>query len=169
MLMKHLGHLKKQPEQIVETPQNGNMVVNNALKVEDSPATSPATTNWTSPGNVANSASDDVNGMSRQASASSFVMPSGIKTQGMPQQINYSPSSLARQVPTTPTGVTPQSHQTNSAHRRHISDITGGPGDVDSMAKRQQMFAPGQMMNGHVPLGPPLHTSMNAMQQRRSG
>lgn len=177
MLEKHLGHLKKSPPQIEGMPQGpppplAQVVAKNSLKAEDSPATSPATiSNWTSPGNTlgmspANSeAAGNEYGMAVQGQPSGpYHMQSGMPPPGMPTQVSYGGSPRGM-----PTGLGPQPV---GPHRRQISDISGGPGDIGPDVKRQQMFGPGppQHMPPHmgpgVPMGQPLQNPLNPMHRR---
>lgn len=177
MLEKHLGHLKKSPPQNEGMPQGpppplAQVVAKNSLKAEDSPATSPATiSNWTSPGNTlgmspANSeAAGNEYGMAVQGHPSGpYHMQSGMPPPGMPTQVSYGGSPRGM-----PTGLGPQAV---GPHRRQISDISGGPGDIGPDVKRQQMFGPGppQHMPPHmgpgVPMGQPLQNPLNPMHRR---
>lgn len=135
MLEKHLSHLKKGHPGLDSTgmaPPPGQ-INKRSLKSEDSPVTSPATgSNWNSPGNLtgvspANSnANEDPymqavhNSAGAAAVAAGYPIPPGMGPQAM---YNTSPMSAPH-------------------HRRGISDISGGPGDMGGDMKRQQLFPP---------------------------
>jgi osomolarity two-component system response regulator SKN7 len=176
MLEKHLGHLKKSPSQIDGVPPGPppplvQVAGKHVLKAEESPATSPATiSNWTSPGTglgMSPAASDAAGneysmGVAGHPSAP-YHMQTGMPPPGMPSQLSFggSPRGIA-------SGLGPQP---GGPHRRQISDISGGPGDVGSDVKRQQMFGPGpQHMPPHmgpgVPMGQPLQNPLNPMHRR---
>ena len=133
MLEKHLSHLKKNQMGIDGgmAPPPGQ-INKRSLKGEDSPVTSPATgSNWNSPGNLTgvspatSNANDDPymhavhNNAGAAAAAAGYAVPSGLAQQ---QMYNTSPLSVQ--------------------HRRGISDISGGPGDVGGDMKRPQYYAP---------------------------
>lgn len=149
MLEKHLAHLKK-PLTEVGNPAPSGMIPPAAvqpmassaargpsLKDEESPAKSPATSNWNSPSQVP--------GVSPVGSTNTdeYLNP-GVAgghpaaMYGMSQQpsIGYAAG-----------GMPVQQRATSGQHRRRISDISGGE-DPQQAAKRQQMYAPGGIMGG---------------------
>ena len=147
MLEKHLSHLKKQPPPSIDpmgAPPAPISRASRSLKTEDSPATSPATSNnWNSPNNLSG-----VSPASNHADETSmYGMSSGATTYapGMQPSPMYSmaPTGAPRQQP--------------SATRRNINDISGGPADYPGDVKRQQMYAPSQPMGQPMPrpTGPP--------------
>jgi osomolarity two-component system response regulator SKN7 len=174
MLDKHLGHLKKSASQIegIQPPPPpttlGQVVVKNPLKAEDSTPASPATaSNWASPGTalgmspVGSEATEY--GMGIPGHPTAPFLQSGMAPPGMPTQVSYgsSPGGMG-----TPRGLPPAAV---GPHRRHISDISGGPGDLGGDIKRH-MFASGppQMQ---PPLGPGVPMGQNPLNplHRRSG
>ncbi|KAG9892295.1 response regulator, partial [Aureobasidium melanogenum] len=176
MLEKHLGHLKKSPSQIdgVTTgapPPLVQVAAKNALKAEESPATSPATvSNWTSPGTglgMSPAASDAAGneysmGVAGHPSAP-YHMQTGMPPPSMPSQVSYGGSPRGM-----PPGLGPQP---GGPHRRQISDISGGPGDIGGDAKRQQMFGAGPMPPHMGPgkfddLGPAVQVSFNKLKDQ---
>jgi len=179
MLEKHLGHLKKTPNALDHMgapppPTLAQMAAKNSLKSEDSPATSPATvSNWNSPGAnlgvspaASNVTADDYIAMSGQAGHGAVPAPYQLQP-GMPPPIAYGrPTPAASQPPGPP------------QHRRQISEISGGPGDMGGDAKRQQIFQqgpppvalPAHLTAPHAmhqqPMRQPLQNAMNPMQGR---
>lgn len=179
MLEKHLGHLKKSPPQIEGMPPGpppplAQIAAKNSMKVEDSPATSPATvSNWTSPGNTlgmspANSEAAEYTMAVPGHPPGPYQLQTSMAPPGMPTQVSFggSPGGVApRQLPP---GLGPQ--PPNGPHRRQISDISGGPGDVGPDVKRQ-MFAPAPPhmpphMGPGVPMGQPMQNPLNPMHRR---
>lgn len=148
MLEKHLSHLKKgaQPIDPMGAPPAPISRASRSLKTEDSPATSPATTNnWNSPNNMAgvspaSNHPDEAAGMYGMSSGATTYAP-GMQPAPM---YNMGPMGAPRQPPP------PQ--------RRPINDISGGPDGYGGDVKRQQMYAPAQQPMGHPmprPPGPP--------------
>ena len=184
MLEKHLGHLKKHPTSLDHMgapppPSLAQVAAKNSLKTEDSPATSPATvSNWNSPGNTlgvspaaSNVTADEyMTAISAQQGAGHAAGPFQLPP-GMPPPVAYGTSPLARPL---------SGPQLPQAHRRHISEISGGAVELGPDIKRQQLFqhgpsavviqphlapAPHQM---HPPMGQAIQAPMNPI-QRRSG
>ncbi|ORY07273.1 HSF-type DNA-binding-domain-containing protein [Clohesyomyces aquaticus] len=147
MLEKHLAHLKK-PAHHVEAmvaPQPLT-TTRQVMKEEESPAKSPATTsNWNSPNQIpgVSPVGSNVTEEYMQAVQQGHAGPYAVNT--MPGSIVYNNTSpqLAMQA------------RQQAGHRRQISDIAGGPEDMNHPAKRQQMYG--------APLPP---QPMNPMQQR---
>ena len=181
MLEKHLGHLKKNPTQPEGMPQPplSQIAAKNSMsmKAEDSPATSPATvSNWTSPANTlgmspANSeAAEYVGPIPGHPPGGPYQIQPGMAPPGMPPQAAFatSPTGHMGAPRQLPPGVGP-----HPSHRRQISDISGGPGDLGPDSKRQAMYGPGlpqipPHMAPVVPMGQPLQNPLNPL-QRRSG
>ncbi|EON67946.1 hypothetical protein W97_07443 [Coniosporium apollinis CBS 100218] len=141
MLEKHLAHLKR-PIHTLEAmvappmPALAHTSARQSLKDEDSPGKSPATaSNWNSPAQmsgvspVAPSVPDEY--MSTVGAVQGNAVAYAVNNAPMPPAMAYN-SSPQLPVP----GRAPQ-----GAHRRQISDISGGD-DMSSSAKRQQMYAP---------------------------
>ena len=176
MLEKHLSHLKKHPAALDHMgapppPSLAQVAAKNSLKSEDSPATSPATvSNWNSPGNnigaspaASNVTADEyMTVITAQQAAGHPAVPYQLQP-GMPPPIAYGRPGPPGQQPVQP-------------HRRQISDISGGPGDMGPDIKRQQIFQhgppPGALPPHLLPAPHPMHQAMgqplNPM-QRRSG
>lgn len=175
MLEKHLGHLKKSQAQIEgmpgPPPPLAQVAAKNSLKAEESPATSPATvSNWTSPGNTLgmSPANSEANEYSMAVPPGPYHMQPGMAPPGMPSQVSYGGSPGGMPPRQLPPGIGPQPI---GAHRRQISDISGGPGDLGSDVKRQQMFGPGPQhlpphMGPGVPMGQPMQNPLNPMHRR---
>lgn len=139
MLEKHLGHLKKHPQQTLEMnpPQTGASA-KRSYRSDDSPATSPATvSNWNSPGNIGVSPAS--------AHAEDPYLHAVHNNAGpapnqytMPNQTGMAPPPV--QAPMyggpPPGGLGPRPPQ---QHRRGISEMSGGPPDMGD-AKRQQLY-----------------------------
>ncbi|KAF2152621.1 response regulator [Myriangium duriaei CBS 260.36] len=168
MLEKHLGHLKKSASGMehMAPPSGIPHSAKQSIKSDDSPSTSPATvTNWNSPGNLTGispaSNGDDyataVPGMPQQAA---YAMQPGPSPQAM--TFGSSPQAPMRQA--FPGGVGPVPMAVPGAHRRQISDISGGPDAMGPDLKRQHMYAP---QPGPPPgmVGQPMPPAL--MQQRR--
>ncbi|KAL1310842.1 hypothetical protein AAFC00_001076 [Neodothiora populina] len=169
MLEKHLGHLKKHPNALdgmgaPPPPTLAQVAAKNSLKSEDSPATSPAgVSNWTSPGNTLG-----VSPASSSVTADEYMMTAQQGPPGpyslQPPQLAYGP--LARGPPARPPGP-PQ-----GPHRRQISDISGGPGDLGSDIKRQHLYPHGPPvgipphMAPPMAMGQPMPNPMNPMPRR---
>lgn len=167
MLEKHLGHLKKHPQQPLEmNPPQAGVSAKRSYRSDDSPATSPATvSNWNSPGNIgvspAGGNTEDPymhavhNNAGPGPTPAPYVMP---PQAGMaPPPVNapmYGGASLP------PGGLGPRPPQ--QQHRRNISDISGGPPDMGD-AKRQQLYGgPSPHMQHHAPPpGPGMHPQMH--------
>ncbi|KAK5116905.1 hypothetical protein LTR62_006626 [Meristemomyces frigidus] len=161
MLEKHLLHLKKQPpgmEHMSAPPQpNALTSAKRSLKSEDSPATSPTTaSNWNSPGNLT--------GLSPTTSShqdDTFMQtgpgPYAVQTPMGAPHLSYA-------APSGPMGAPPRQQQAAPSHRRALSDISGGAGDLGGDLKRQQMFAPGP-----APMAAPGHGSMMPGQNLPAG
>lgn len=130
MLEKHLGHLKKGHMPGMEVPSRalGHVSSRQSLKDEDSPGKSPTTlsTNWNSPGNLSG-LSPVASNMSDQHYMDA-VRGQAATYGGMDGAMGYQHTPLGAH----------QRHQ--QAHRRQISDITGGDETARASAKRQQMF-----------------------------
>lgn len=143
MLEKHLVHLKKPMGQIegMAAPQPVQVPRQLILKEEDSPAKSPATSNWNSPNQlpgvspVGSNVTDEYH----------HAMP-GQQVQPVQHPVAYGVNPMQANVGYT---TSPQMHlqarqqqqQLPPGHRRQISDISGGD-DMNNPAKRQQMYAP---------------------------
>lgn len=191
MLEKHLGHLKKSPHgvdhMVPPPPPLVQVAAKNSMKSEDSPVTSPATvSNWNSPGNAlgvspapSNVTADEyMSAMSAQQRASQAPGPYQLQP-GMPPQMAYGASPQAGMGRPLQPGQ-PLAHPMGG-HRRGLSEISGGPGDMGNDMKRQQMYVQGPpgLPPGlpphlaaphpmHQPVGQPLQSPMNSM-ARRSG
>lgn len=141
MLEKHLSHLKKQAPGLdpMGAPPAPMSRATRSLKTEDSPATSPATTNnWDSPNNMSG-----VSPASNHAETPNmYGMSSGATTYAPGMQpapmYNMAPMGVPRQPQPPP-------------QRRNINEISGGAPDYGGEAKRQQMYAP-----SHQPMGQPM-------------
>lgn len=168
MLEKHLGHLKKQPPGmdpiLPPPPPPGVMAGKASLKSEDSPATSPATvTNWTSPGGLAGMS--PAGSVDEQYLATVQGHPGGPYAAGPALQPGPSPQAL------TFSG-SPMGAPRPQAHRRQISEISGGQGEMGPDIKRQQIYGqgpPGPMpphLGPQPPMGQPMQAPMNPMQRR---
>lgn len=142
MLEKHLVHLKKpsgQGEAMV-APQPVQIARQLVLKEEDSPAKSPATSNWNSPNAlpgvspVTANVSDEY-AQAMQGQPVQHPGPYGVNSMQPNMGFNAPPQvqMQARQQQ--------QQQQLPPNHRRQISDISGGD-DMNNPAKRQQMYAP---------------------------
>ena len=167
MLEKHLGHLKK-PSPGLE-PMAPPGIAKASMKSEDSPATSPATlTAWNSPGNlavvspVANQNHTDDYGPPIAAAAAAtptpFAMQPGmmavVPAQPPPGAANMTFSGSPPGAPQP--GLRQQLHQQQAqqAHKRQISEISGG--DLADV-RRHQGFV-GQ---------PPITTQQQQQQQQQ--
>ena len=132
MLDKHLSHLKKNPAASMSPmdppPAPLSAVSKRGTKLEDSPATSPATT-WHSPGHFSSGVSP----------ASTHPDESYYNQGGFPG-IQPTPP-LYNSAPGTAVGAPQRPLQPQQPARRNISDISGGPSDMGD-AKRQQMYMP---------------------------
>lgn len=171
MLEKHLGQLKKNSTALDHMgappqPTLAQVAAKNSMKSEESPATSPATVNnWHSPGNTLG-----VSPANSSVTADEYMMtaqqgPPGPYQLQAPQlgpQMAY--GGMARAPAGPPGGPAP--------HRRQISDISGGPGDLGGDMKRQQMYGPPGVMAPHMapphgmPMGQAVPGQMNPMQRR---
>lgn len=140
MLEKHLGHLKKHPQQALEMnpPQTGASA-KRSYRSDDSPATSPAAvSNWNSPGNIGVSPAS-AHAEDPYLHAVHNNAGPGPNQYTMPNQSGMPPPSV--QAPTMyggppPGGLGPRPPQ---QHRRGISEMSGGPPDMGD-AKRQQLY-----------------------------
>jgi osomolarity two-component system response regulator SKN7 len=142
MLEKHLAHLKQPTHgaEMVPPPSAGLHPGSGRapMKDEESPAKSPATgSTWNSPSQVpgvspvgSNATDVDYGQMAQQSHAPMYAIQNSM------QQVN--PMTGGPYGP--PQGMVPR--QTSAQHRRQISDISGGPDDAQSAAKRQQMYPP---------------------------
>jgi len=155
MLEKHLGHLKKsnQGMEHMAPPSVIPASAKQSIKSDDSPATSPATVTWNSPAHVPGipppGGPEDFAGGITQIPAGAYQMQGGPSPQAM--TFAGSPQGPMRQnFPGAP-----------QAHRRHLSEISGGAGDMGPDLKRQQMYAHA----GPPQMGQPMPNAM--MQQRR--
>ncbi|KXL45066.1 MAG: hypothetical protein FE78DRAFT_80321 [Acidomyces sp. 'richmondensis'] len=163
MLEKHLSHLKKHtanmdPMGAPPPPPGALASAKRSMKSEDSPATSPATTNnWNSPNNLTGVSPSGSNHQTEDAymhTAHNNAQPGTYPMQpGIPPTQMYaaSPSGPLRQQHGQP--VPPQ-------HRRGISDISGGVAEMGGDVKRQQMYAPAP------PMGQPIPQQMPQQMQR---
>ena len=142
MLEKHLSHLKKHAPSMepMGAPPAPLSRPSRSLKAEDSPSTSPATTNnWNSPNNLS--------GVSPASTHTEephlYGMPSAATTYapGLQPAPMYNMSG--------PMGAPPR--QQPPPPRRSINDISGGPGDMGGDVKRQHMYPP-----SHPPMGQPM-------------
>ncbi|KAK6385192.1 hypothetical protein LTR65_009593 [Meristemomyces frigidus] len=150
MLEKHLSHLKKQPPGMGAPPPPGALAsAKRSMKSEESPATSPATTsNWNSPGGlpiVSPSSSNHPDDPYMQAvhnHAGPGPGPYPVQSpMALAPMYNTSPGGPMAAPPRGPPGP-PSLQGRPPLHRRGISDISGGAGEVGGDAKRQQMYAP---------------------------
>ena len=149
MLDKHLSHLKKHPQTSLSPmgapPPPTGVVSKRALKTEESPATSPATTNnWHSPHQFSSGVSP----------AGTPNDEAGFYGQGaFPGQQNLAPTPpLYNSAPGAAIGTPQRPLQPNPSPRRGISNVSGGQPEMGD-AKRQQMYAPSAAM-GQAPLQP---------------
>ncbi|KAF2724184.1 response regulator receiver SKN7p [Polychaeton citri CBS 116435] len=149
MLEKHLGHLKKHSITMdMAPPPPGVTSARRSLKGEDSPSTSPAAaSSWNSPSNIGVSPSsnhpDDPYMQAVHNSAG--PAPYGLQT-----NLQQPPSQMFTTSPGGPmqrTGPPPPPQQ--QQHRRGISDISGGPGEIGNDPKRQ-MYGPGPQAPPHM-------------------
>jgi len=158
MLEKHLAQLKKPVPGMEAMAPPG--LARGSLKSEDSPVTSPATvTNWNSPGGL--TGVSPVASINTEDYGHGMVGPphgqSGLTPGPSPQAMTFAGSPTAG--PTMRQQV--QQLQAQQAHKRQISEISGGP----EMGGRPPMFAPGP--HGPVPPhmgGPPPQPGMPQMQ-----
>ncbi|KAM0719035.1 hypothetical protein Q7P37_004940 [Cladosporium fusiforme] len=140
MLEKHLGHLKKHPQQALEmNPPQPGASAKRSYRSDDSPATSPATvSNWNSPGNIgvspASAHAEDPYLHAVHNNAGPGPTQYGIPNQGgMPPPSVQAPMYAGP----PPGGLGPRPPQ--QQHRRGISEMSGGPPDMGD-AKRQQLY-----------------------------
>lgn len=200
MLEKHLGHLKK-PAPGMEhlaprpPPQHPGAKHAHSLKSEDSPATSPATaSNWNSPGNltgaspVASNVTDEYMHAVQGHPGGPYQVPAGMLTPGgvHQQAMAYAGSPQQRVMGGPGPRPLPPPQLQQPPHRRHISEISGGPSEMGGDVKRQVVYTPGPQgpMSGPMPphmgqpqqMGQPMpggSMQMNPMQhspmQRRAG
>lgn len=148
MLDKHLSHLKKHHGGGLEPmgpPFNSNPV-KRITKGEESPgASSTNNSNWNSPAGMAGTS--PANNMNDDP----FLNPTsagGYNASGLPSSVPPHMFAPAPQVQLSmpQRAQQQQQQQPPQQHRRNISDISGGPMDMNNDAKRQQMYAPGQPM-----------------------
>lgn len=154
MLEKHLGHMKKSHSGVEAMGPPG---LNNkaSMKSEESPATSPATvTNWASPGGVvgaspATNTSDEFG--NPIAASPAYAMAGSMNPGPSPQAMTLATS------PTAPPNMRQQVQQAQAqqAHKRQISEISGGHELSADMRRPPPMFMP-------VPGGPPPPPQMMA-------
>ena len=158
MLEKHLVHLKKpsaQGDGSMVAPQPVQIARQLVLKEEDSPAKSPQTvSNWNSPNQmpgvspVGSTVPDDF----AQAMRGQPVQhPSPYGVNPMQGNMGYSTSPHMQMTPQQQQQQQ-QQQQLQGAHRRQVSEISGGD-DMNNPAKRQQMYAP-QMQQQMGPMQP---------------
>ena len=180
MLEKHLGHLKKQAPgaPAIAPPPPPHMLAHmsgkqpQSLKSEDSPATSPATvTNWNSPGGmtgnspVGSTVADEYVSTIQSHQSGPYQVPGGMQPVPSPTALSFSVS------PSGSMGM-PRAPMPPQIHRRQISEISGGPGDMGGDLKRQQMYVAGTPAPIAPHLGPPqsmgqpLQSPLNPMQRR---
>lgn len=140
MLEKHLVHLKKPLAQVegMAAPQPVQIARQLVLKEEDSPAKSPATVSWNSPGQLP--------GVSPVGSSVTEEYTQAMQGQPVQHPSAYSVGALQANLgyntsPQMQLQARQQHQQAANSHRRQISDITGGD-DMNNPAKRQQMYAP---------------------------
>ena len=161
MLEKHLGHMKKSHAGAEAMAPPG--LTKASMKSEESPVTSPATvTNWASPGGVIGaspvpSASDEFG--NPIAGSPAYVMPPGM---------NPGPSPQAMTFATSPTGPNMrqqvQQAQAQQAHKRQISEISGGQ-ELSADMRRPPIFMPvpgGPAPPPHMIGQPPMNIHMQA-------
>lgn len=133
MLDKHLSHLKKNAAASM-SPMDPPLAplsagTKRSTKIEDSPATSPATTtNWHSPNHFSSGVSP----------ASTHADDQGYYAQGY-QSIQPTPP-LYNSAPGSAVGAPPRPLQPQQPARRAISEISGGSAEMGD-AKRQQTYA----------------------------
>ena len=137
MLEKHLVHLKKPLTQVdgLAAPQPVQIARQLVLKDEDSPAKSPVTgSTWNSP--------NPMTGVSPVGSSVTEEYAQALQGQPVqhPGAYGVNPLQASLGYNTSPQ-MQMQARQPSSAHRRQLSDISGGD-DINNPAKRQQMFAP---------------------------
>lgn len=171
MLEKHLGHLKKQSHALdhmgaPSAPSSlAHVAAKNSLKSEDSPVTSPATaSNWNSPGGAigvspapSNVTADEyMSAIGQGHTPGSYSLPSGLTP-----HISFATS------PQTAMGRPPPPGQQTSIapHRRQISEISGGPGEMGNDIKRQQIFTQGGLPPPPMMAVPPHMGPPHSMQQ----
>jgi len=155
MLEKHLAHLKKPVQMGMSQPTGMNpppavqpiqplahTSAQQSLKDEDSPAKSPASTNnWNSPMNTITGVSPVASSITEEYSmnmanpAAAAAAAYGVQ----PMQMQAQPGMAYQTSPNMTMGVGAQ--QPRGAHRRGISDITGGEG-VPPLDAKRQMFVP---------------------------
>jgi hypothetical protein len=163
MLEKHLGHLKKHPQQPLDlNPVQPSAPAKRSYRSDDSPATSPATvSNWNSPGNIGVSpASAQVEDSYLHPTHNnagpghpSYAMP---PQAGMPPPPVQAPMYGGASLPPGGLGPRPPVLQ----HRRGISDISGGPSDMGD-AKRQQLYGGARDATSNAPTTWARHASFS--------
>lgn len=142
MLDKHLSHLKKHPAGSMSPmepppPQPLSAVSKRSMKLEESPATSPATT-WHSPNHFSTGVSP----------ASTHTDDHAYYGQGHYQQPIQPTPPLYNSAPGSAVGAPPpRPLQPQQPPRRNITDISGGPPEMGD-AKRQHTYGPPQAHMG---------------------
>lgn len=173
MLEKHLGHLKKPApgmEQMAPPPSLAQVAAKNSLKSEDSPVTSPATvSNWASPGGNLGASPSGSNAeeymhavQAAHAPPVQYAIAPGMQHGGLASAIGFGgspPRLIGGGVLQLPPGLQ------QPPHRRHISEISGGPGDMGGDIKRQQIGFPPPPPGPMTPTGMPPHLGPQGMGQ----
>lgn len=153
VLEKHLAHLKhggipRGPDGMGAPPVQSvaHSSAAQSIKDENSPSKSPATaSNWNSPNQLA--------GVSPATSGLTDEYMGGVQgaPYGLQPVMPTTPGVPSGYTTTQPMGVPPNRGQ---AHRRQISDISGGADDHQQQLKRQQMY-------GQAPMQPQVMNPMN--------
>lgn len=188
MLEKHLGHLKKAGPGMEQMgapppPTLAQVAAKNSMKSEDSPATSPATvSNWASPsGNLGVSppggnTEEYMQAVQAHAPLGPYAMAPGMQAGVLGPAIGYGGSPPRLMAGPGPLQLPPQGQA--GPHRRHISEISGGAGEIGGDIKRQQIIGfppppPGPMtptgMPGHMGgqvMGQPLQSPIHPLHRR---
>lgn len=132
MLEKHLVHLKKMNEGLEMAPPSATSLHHSAghssIKEDVSPSQSPSTmSTWNSPGTFA--------GMS-PANSGPYTGNHVPATFGVdPSQQYASPRGALRAV------------QHQAGHRRHVSDMSGGPEEMNQAKRHQQYHQSNQQLS----------------------
>ncbi|KAK5135746.1 hypothetical protein LTR08_004732 [Meristemomyces frigidus] len=166
MLEKHLSHLKKHGPGIdnmgAPPPPGPLSSAKRSMKSEDSPATSPAVSNWNSPGGLAIvSPSGSTHPDDPYMQAVHNHAGPGPGQGSYPAQAPMAPAQMYNTPPGGPMGPLPATLRGTPVqpgpsgrpplNRRAISDISGGSGDMGGDLKRQQMYAPPTPSMQHMP------------------
>jgi osomolarity two-component system, response regulator SKN7 len=143
MLEKHLMHLKKLPDGMAPPPSAGVLPgaqssATQSVRDDVSAAASPAASSvgtWNSPSQYSG------------VSPVTAQIPNAYMPQS--QYLDANAAAYAQNGPQTPVGMRPMAQQAQQAHRRGVSEMSGGAQDL-SASKRQRMNwqgQPGQQMN----------------------